>query len=70
VRALAEAVARALGADPALLEFGARDYRPGEAMWMVGDPARLAAAFRPALSLEEGIARTVAALDAVREAAQ
>jgi nucleoside-diphosphate-sugar epimerase len=43
-------------------------------MWMVGDPARLAAAtgFRPALSLEDGIARTVAALDraALHEAAQ
>ena len=75
VRDFAEAAARAMGADAGLLDFGARGYRPGEAMWMVGDPARLAAAtgFRPALSAEDGIARAVAALDAgaaVREAAQ
>ncbi|MBL8664631.1 MAG: NAD(P)-dependent oxidoreductase [Candidatus Odyssella sp.] len=74
VRAFAEAAARAMRADMALLDFGAQDYRPGETPWMVGDPARLAAAtgFRPALSLEDGIARTVAALDAAtaREAAQ
>lgn len=74
VRDFAEAAARALGADPGLLDFAAREYRPGEPMWMVGDPARLAAAtgFRPALSLEDGLARAVAALDAavVPEAAQ
>ena len=74
VRAFAEAAAQLMGAGGALLDFGAQDYRPGETMWMVGDPARLAAAtgFRPALSLEDGIARTIAALDAasMREAAQ
>jgi nucleoside-diphosphate-sugar epimerase len=74
VRAFAEAAARALGADPGLLDFAAHDYRSGEAMWMVGDPVRLAAAtgFRPALALEDGLARTIAALDraALHEAAQ
>ena len=72
VRGFAEAAARAMGADTRLLEFGARGYRPGEPMWMVGDPARLAAAtgFRPAVPVEDGIARAVAALDAARAAAR
>jgi nucleoside-diphosphate-sugar epimerase len=64
IRAFAEAAARAIGAPPDRLAFGARDYRPGEPMWMVGSPARFAAAtgFAPAIALEEGIARTLRAL--------
>jgi nucleoside-diphosphate-sugar epimerase len=65
IRDFASAVARAMGAPPDRLDFGARDYRAGEPMWMVGDPARLTAAtgFRPAVGIEDGIARAVRALD-------
>jgi nucleoside-diphosphate-sugar epimerase len=66
VRDFALTAARAMGAPTDRLDFGARDYRAGEPMWMVGDPARLAAAtgFRPAVGVEDGIARTIASLDA------
>jgi UDP-glucose 4-epimerase len=38
-RELATALARRMGADPALLRFGALLARPNEPSWLVGDPA-------------------------------
>jgi len=66
IRAVAEAVAREIHASEGQLGFGVRDYRPEEQMWMVGDPTRFleVSGFRPRISLDEGIRRTVAALDA------
>jgi len=65
IRAVAEEAACAMQVPLDRLAFGARDYRPGEPMWMVGDPARLAAAsgFRAAIGVEDGIARMMLALD-------
>lgn len=61
VAEVARAVARAVGAPEAQLDFGARPYREGESMWMVGDPARLLAdtGFAPEVPLEAGIRRCV-----------
>jgi len=62
VRTVAGMVADRLGANPDLLGFGKRNYRPEEAMWMVGDATAFARAtgFEPLVPLEEGIARMVA----------
>jgi UDP-glucose 4-epimerase len=65
VRAFAETVAAAIGGSAIdRLDFGARDYRPDEEMWMVGDPSkfRSATGFFPSLDLEAGITRTIRAL--------
>ncbi|MCW5772525.1 MAG: NAD(P)-dependent oxidoreductase, partial [Rhodospirillaceae bacterium] len=71
VRAFAGQAAAALGAPADRLDFAARAYRPGEPMWLVGDPSRLAEAtgFRPETTLEDGIRRTVALLDRAGAAA-
>lgn len=61
IRDVCLSVARALGASPELLEFGARPLRPGEEPWVVGDPARFqqATGWRASTSLDEGIRRTL-----------
>jgi nucleoside-diphosphate-sugar epimerase len=69
VRTFAEIVAETIGGSAIdLLDFGARDYRPDEPMWMVGDPSKFAeaAGFRPTIDVREGIAR---ALHAIRSPA-
>ena len=65
VRAMAEEVARQMGAPPKLLDFGARAPRADEQMWMVGDGSLLAHAggFRHSIGLSDGVARTLRALD-------
>lgn len=64
VRQLCLEVARQLGASERLLEFGARPYRPGEAMWLVGDPSafRQKTGWQPQVTLTEGVSCTLAAL--------
>jgi UDP-glucose 4-epimerase len=61
IREVSLAVCRALGADPELLRFGATPLRPGEPLWMVGDPSRFerATGWKASTSLESGIARTL-----------
>ncbi|MBI4704854.1 MAG: NAD(P)-dependent oxidoreductase [Deltaproteobacteria bacterium] len=63
VREVAELVAREAGFPEADLGLGRRPYHGDEPMWLVGDPARLAATtgWRPRISLPEGIRRMVAA---------
>jgi nucleoside-diphosphate-sugar epimerase len=63
IREVCLSVCRTLGASPELLRFGATPLRPGEPEWMVGDPTRFQAAtgWRPATSLDAGVARTLAA---------
>ena len=59
---IARLTARALGAPEHLLRLGARPYRSGESMWMVGDPQRLASlGFAPKFALEAGIDRMLSA---------
>ncbi|HYX69294.1 MAG TPA: NAD(P)-dependent oxidoreductase [Terriglobales bacterium] len=62
VRAIAEAVADAMGKPRSLLRFGARPYREDEPMWLVGDPSRMeeATGWRARAGLAEGIERMVA----------
>ncbi len=66
VRAMAEEVARQMGAPADLLDFGARAHRADEQMWMVGDGSLLAHAggFRHSIGLSEGVALTLQTLDA------
>ena len=61
VKAFASAVADAMCKPRDLLKFGAVPVRPGENMWLVGCGEAFAAAsgFRPRLSLQEGIARSL-----------
>ena len=68
VRAVAQELARQLGAPDKLLDFGARAPRPDEQMWMVGDGSLLAHAggFRHSIGLSDGIARTLRAFDRTR----
>lgn len=70
VRAMAEEVARQMGAPPKLLDFGARVPRPDEQMWMVGDGSLLAHAggFRHSIGLNDGVALTLQAFDHERRA--
>ncbi len=70
VRAMAEEVARQMGAPPELLDFGARALRPDEQMWLVGDGSLLAQAggFRHSIGLSEGVALTLRALDGEQRA--
>lgn len=66
VREIAARVAGILGVPDADLGLGRRPYRDDEPMWLVGDGARLrrASAWRPEISLDEGLRRAVAsALD-------
>lgn len=61
VRWIAEQVAKHLDKPQSLLNFGALPYRPGEPLWLVGQPDRFAEAtgFRPGIPLEDGIAATL-----------
>jgi nucleoside-diphosphate-sugar epimerase len=65
IRDVAAEVARQIGTSMDLLDFGARDYRPSEPMWLVGSAAKLRAAsgFAPSVSIHEGIAKTIQILD-------
>ena len=64
VRQIGEAVARQMHAPQSLLRWGELPYRPGEPMRAVGDNCRFMQAtnWRPRVSLDEGIARTLASL--------
>ncbi|MBV8770680.1 MAG: NAD(P)-dependent oxidoreductase [Hyphomicrobiales bacterium] len=64
VRAMAEEIARQMGAPAELLDFGARPVRADEQMWMVGDPSLLANAggLRHSIDLSEGVALSLQAL--------
>jgi GDP-4-dehydro-6-deoxy-D-mannose reductase len=64
VRQIGELVARKLQAPPALLRWGELPYRPGDPMRAVGDNRRFlqATGWRPRISLDEGVARTLAHL--------
>ncbi|MBV9569293.1 MAG: NAD(P)-dependent oxidoreductase [Hyphomicrobiales bacterium] len=70
IRAMAEEIARQMGAPPELLDFGARPPRADEQMWMIGDPSLLADAggFRHSISLSEGVALALRTLDRERRA--
>jgi nucleoside-diphosphate-sugar epimerase len=59
-----------MGASPDRLDFGARQHRPDEQMWMVGDVSRLAqdGGFRHSIGLDEGVALALRALDLGPEA--
>jgi dTDP-6-deoxy-L-talose 4-dehydrogenase (NAD+) len=58
---LVRQVYRLAGADEGLVQAGARPYRAGEVMRLVGDPAAASAAldWAPKVSLEEGLLRLV-----------
>jgi len=60
VRAIVEIIARLIGR-PELVEFGALPTRPGEVPAIFADTGRLnnEVGFRPRLSLEEGLGRTI-----------
>lgn len=64
VRQIGEAVARQLLAPQSLLRWGELPYRSGEPMQALGDNRRFirATCWRPRVSLDEGIARTLASL--------
>jgi nucleoside-diphosphate-sugar epimerase len=66
VAAFAREVAAAMGAEPALLQFGALPFRPDDLPWVVGAAGKLqlAIGWRVRRPLTEAIA------DAVREAAR
>ncbi|MDP2332176.1 MAG: NAD(P)-dependent oxidoreductase [Reyranella sp.] len=66
VRRFAETVADALGASRGLLQFGAIPMRPREIAYLVGDVDRLNSltSWRPAYTLERGIAMAAAELSA------
>lgn len=66
VRRFAEMLAGALGAPHELLQFGAIPMRPGEIAYLVGDVSRLNSLtpWRPAYTLERGIAAAAAELSA------
>ncbi len=68
VRELALAVCERLGKPASLLDFGARPYRPGDDLWIVGDPTRfrLATGFMPETPLALGIESTLSAAAAHR----
>jgi nucleoside-diphosphate-sugar epimerase len=60
---VARRVSTLMGKPNAPLGLGRRSYRPGEPMWIVGDPSRFCAAtgYEPKVSLDDGIARMIAA---------
>lgn len=66
VRRFAETLAGALGAPSRLLQFGAIPMRPREITYLVGDVGRLNSLtpWRPAYTLERGIAAAAAGLSA------
>jgi nucleoside-diphosphate-sugar epimerase len=57
VREVAHTAARVLDRPADLLRFGALPYRPGEPLWLVGNPDRFQAAtgWKPVFTLEAGI---------------
>jgi len=62
IREVGELVADALNQTRELLHWGARPYRAGEPMWLVGDNRRFRNAVRnwaPAVDLQEGVRRLV-----------
>jgi UDP-glucose 4-epimerase len=61
IRELGELVADTLEKPRDLLQWGRRPYRTDEPMWLVGDNRRFVSAtsWRPTVSLEEGIRRTI-----------
>ena len=61
VATFASTAVHALGADPALLRFGALPMRPDDLPWLVGDPTRFTSAtgWRPRLDLAAGVARAL-----------
>jgi len=64
VKEVACTIARKLSKPESLLAFSALPYRSGEPMWMVGCPDRFRSVtgHLPAISLDEGIDRTIAAM--------
>lgn len=64
VREMCETVADVMDRPRELLRFGRKPMRADEVPWVVGDPSRFEAAtgWRPALTLEQGTRRMVAAL--------
>jgi UDP-glucose 4-epimerase len=64
VKEVACAIAKKMGKPESLLAFSARPYRPGEPMWMVGRPDlfRSITGYAPAITLDAGIDRTIAAI--------
>jgi UDP-glucose 4-epimerase len=64
VRAVGEAVAYELGKPLHLLQWGKREYRSDEPMWLVGDNRRFASAtgWQPSISLPAGIRRMISAI--------
>ncbi len=61
VRELAQLVARLMGKPESLLGIGQREMRPGEPLWMVGDPARFgkSTGWTPRVGLEDGVRRSI-----------
>lgn len=63
LRALAGAAVTAAGGNPAVLNWGAKPYRPAESMRVVGDPTKIAHAigWSATTTLADGMAHTAAA---------
>jgi nucleoside-diphosphate-sugar epimerase len=61
IREVGEVVADTLQKPRDLLQWGRRQYRTDEPMWLVGDNRRFvrATSWRPAVSLEDGIRRII-----------
>lgn len=61
IREMGETAARIMGKPPTLLNWGGRDYRAGEAMWMVGENEHFVrdTGWGPKVSLEDGIDLTI-----------
>lgn len=61
VRFVGETVAARLGAEPSLLRWGALPYRSYDYPWIVGSNSKFveATGWRPSVSLEEGIDRSI-----------
>jgi nucleoside-diphosphate-sugar epimerase len=64
VRKFAETVAREMGTDPSLLDFGAIAMRKDDEPWLVGSPDLLCAelGWHPSVGLEQGVRAAVSAL--------
>jgi len=69
VKDFANSVARAMNADPEMLEFGAIPLRPDDLPYVVGDASKLrdASGWSPDTSPESGIAKALAELHAQRK---
>jgi nucleoside-diphosphate-sugar epimerase len=64
IEQVARLVASKMGKPETLLGFSMRPYRPGEPMWMVGCPDRFRSVtgYVPAIDLDEGVGRAIAAI--------